>query len=255
MRRSSWCDGVAFNKSNPNEVHFGSVPNSPRMKVREPTEWQALGGSGRRHDVLMELQLNKVRFQHEVYPDNTIEAARQILLVSEIEIRDRLASSHINKFLYQYCSEAKPKQSHANMFAMKAVHIRPDPKLSAQECCLKLSLLSLRLNIDQDSLLFLIEFFNELGGGTKQITETSNTPNNPQSSPVSKQGTSTHHLPVMSVNDTAPNAPSPTNTLENDTIDPNLLILLEDELMIKECQTKTKATQDVQDDCQPIYFR
>ncbi|XP_031843330.1 autophagy-related 2 [Nomia melanderi] len=253
--RSSWCDGVAFNKSNPNEVHFGSVPNSPRKKVKEPTEWQALGGPGRRHDILMELQLNKVRFQHEVYPDNTIEAARQILLISEIEIRDRLGSSHINKFLYQYCSEAKPKQSHANMFAMKAVHVRPDPKLSAQECCLKLSLLPLRLNIDQDSLLFLIEFFNELGDGTKQTTENSNTPNNPQSSPVSKQGTPTHHLPVMSVNDTAPNAPSPTNSLENDTIDPNLLILLEDELMIKECKTKAKATQDVHDDCQPIYFR
>ncbi|XP_076234909.1 autophagy-related 2 [Calliopsis andreniformis] len=253
--RSPWCDGVSFNKTNPNEVHFGSVPNSPRGKSKETTEWQALGGPGRRHDVLMELQLNKVRFQHEVYPENTAEAARQILLVNEIEIRDRLASSHINKFLYQYSSEARPRQSHANMFAMKAVHVRPDPRLSAQECCLKLSLLPLRLNIDQDSLLFSIEFFNELGGGSKQTQENSNTPNNPQSSPVSKQGTPTHHPPVMSVNDSTPNAPTPTNTSQHEAIDPNLLILLEDELMIKESKTKTKTMHEVHEDCQPIYFR
>ncbi|XP_076284575.1 autophagy-related 2 isoform X1 [Lasioglossum baleicum] len=254
--RSPWCDSVTFNKSNPNEIHFGSVPNSPRGKVfKEVTEWQAMGGPGRQHDVLMELQLNKVRFQHEVYPDNTVEAARQILLINEIEIRDRLASSQINKFLYQYSSESKPKQSHANMFAMKVVHVRPDPRLCAQECCLKLSLLPLRLNIDQDSLLFLIEFFNELSSDSKQTTENSNTPNNPQSSPVSKQGTPTHYPPVMSVSDTTPNAPLSTNTSESDAINPNLLILLEDELMIKENKTKVKATQEVHEDCQPIYFR
>ncbi|CAG2055348.1 unnamed protein product [Timema podura] len=63
-------------------------------------------------------RLNKrdqVRFQHEVYPENTAEASRQVLLVNEVEVRDRLASSQINKFLYQYSSEARPKQSHANM--------------------------------------------------------------------------------------------------------------------------------------------
>ncbi|CAK9813594.1 Autophagy-related protein 2 homolog B [Anthophora quadrimaculata] len=253
--RSPWCDGVTFNKSNPNEVQFGNILNSPRGKCKETNDWQVMGGPGRRHDILMELQLNKVRFQHEVYPENTTEAARQILLVNEIEIRDRLASSQINKFLYQYISEARPRQSHANMFAMKVVHVRPDPRLSAQECCLKLSLLPVRLNIDQDSLLFLIDFFNELGSGSKQAQENSNAPNNPQSAPVSKQGTPTHHPPVMSVNDTTPNSPTPTNTTQNDSIDPNLLILLEDELMIKENKVKAKPTQEVPEDCQPIYFR
>lgn len=43
------------------------------------------------------------------------------------------------------------------------MHLRPDPKLSAQECCLKVSILPLRFNIDQDALLFLIGFFNQFG--------------------------------------------------------------------------------------------
>jgi len=47
-----------------------------------------------------------------------------------------------------------------------AVHIRPDPKLSDQECCLKVTLLPLRLNIDQDSLLFLFNFFTDISGMT-----------------------------------------------------------------------------------------
>lgn len=249
--------GVTFSKSSPNEVRFGHASHSPRGKVRESNlEWQYAGGPGRQHDVLMELQLNKVRFQHEVYPENTTEASRQILLVSEIEVRDRLASSHINKFLYQYSSEAKPKQSHANMFAMKAVHVRPDPKLSAQECCLKLSLLPLRLNIDQDSLLFLIDFFTELAGNPKQA-DVAGVPSNVQSLPNSKQGTPTHHPPVMSVNDnsTRPEFIEPVDeALPSDT-DQNLLLLLEDELTIKDSQTKNKTRDDPQDDTQPIYFR
>lgn len=61
-----------------------------------------------------------MKFRHEIYPDNAKEASRQILLVSEVEVRDRLASSQINKFLYQYSSESRPKQSHANMVRFKS---------------------------------------------------------------------------------------------------------------------------------------
>lgn len=223
-------------------------------------DWHTLGGPGRQQDVLMELQLNKVRFQHEAYPEFTTEASRQVLLISEIEIRDRLASSHINKFLYQYSSEARPRQTHANMFAMKALHIRPDPKLSAQECCLKLSVLPLRLNIDQDSLLFLIDFFTELAGNGKSNQDSTNAPgSNVQSSSSSKQGTPTHHPPVMSVNDPEEEFtnPSKTNTdrTDKDIVDRNLLILLEDELMIRENKTKVKTPNGQQDDSHPIYFR
>ncbi|XP_032665002.1 autophagy-related protein 2 homolog A isoform X2 [Odontomachus brunneus] len=259
-RSRSAIGGVSFSKSNSNEVHFGSVPNSPcAMRSRESLiDWQTLGGPGRRHDVLMELQLNKIRFQHEVYPENTAEASRQVLLVNEIEVRDRLASSRINKFLYQYSSEARPRQSHANMFTMKAVHVRPDPRLNAQECCLKLGLLPLRLNIDQDSLLFLIQFFNELGGGgSKQSQENASTVSNnsSQSTSVSKQGTPTHHPPVMSVNDDASMNDAIMDMSQNDIIDQNLLIMLEDELTIKENKTKAKTVYEVHDDSQPIYFR
>ncbi|KAI8514937.1 Autophagy protein [Branchiostoma belcheri] len=128
--------------------------------------WQARGGPGRDTDVHVELQMNKVRLQHEVFPEDTEQASRQVLIITELEIRDRLASSQINKFLYQYTSEARPKQAHANMVMIKALHIRPDPQLKAQECCLRVSLLPLRLNIDQDAINFLRDFFSELAEET-----------------------------------------------------------------------------------------
>lgn len=40
---------------------------------------------------------------------------RQVILIQDLEIRDKLASSNINKFLYLYSSEAMPKQHDANM--------------------------------------------------------------------------------------------------------------------------------------------
>ena len=77
--------------------------------------WQARGGAGRDINTLIEIQLSKVRLQHDVYPENTSQASRQVLLVNDVEIRDRLASSKINKFLYRYSSEMMPRQSTANM--------------------------------------------------------------------------------------------------------------------------------------------
>lgn len=57
----------------------------------------------------------QVRFQYEEYPEDTKQAWRQVFLVQDVEIRDRLSSSQINKLLYQYSTEARPRQTHANM--------------------------------------------------------------------------------------------------------------------------------------------
>lgn len=41
--------------------------------------------------------------------------SRQVFIVQELEIRDRLASSRINKFLYLHTSERMPRRAHSNM--------------------------------------------------------------------------------------------------------------------------------------------
>lgn len=57
--------------------------------------------------------------QHETYPSHTTQASRQILVISEVEVRDRLTVSNINKLLYQFSSETLPKQTNANMVSLK----------------------------------------------------------------------------------------------------------------------------------------
>ncbi|XP_062325883.1 autophagy-related protein 2 homolog B-like isoform X2 [Osmerus eperlanus] len=129
------------------------------------------GGRGRNPDVLMEIQLSKVRFQHEVYPQVTQVAcgsamdqpvSRQVFIVQDLEIRDRLASSQMNKFLYLYTSKEMPRKAHSNMLTVRALHICPEMGPAPQECCLRISLMPLRLNIDQDALFFLKDFFSSL---------------------------------------------------------------------------------------------
>ncbi|XP_030187884.1 autophagy-related protein 2 homolog A isoform X1 [Lynx canadensis] len=149
-----------------------SGPNRPQ------NSWRTQGGSGRQHHVLMEIQLSKVSFQHEVYPAEPAPGpaapgqeleerplSRQVFIVQELEVRDRLASSQINKFLYLHTSERMPRRAHSNMLTIKALHVAPTTNLGGPECCLRVSLMPLRLNVDQDALLFLKDFFTSLAAG------------------------------------------------------------------------------------------
>lgn len=150
---------------------------TPQLPTTPTRHAEKEGGPGRRTDMLMELQMNKIRFQHETYPENTVHASRQVLLIHDVEIRDRLASSEINKFLYQYASESVPRQAHANMVVLKMVHVRPDPDSPAQECSIRVSLKPLRFNIDQDALLFLYTFFLDMASAeTSQGPERADVP-------------------------------------------------------------------------------
>lgn len=75
--------------------------------------------------------MTQVSFQHESYqaavagpggevlvavgPDGEQPLSRQVFIVQELEVRDRLASSQLNKFLYLYTSESMPRRAHSNM--------------------------------------------------------------------------------------------------------------------------------------------
>lgn len=148
-----------------------SPHSSPSQTPTRHGRHTVCGGKGRNHDFLMEIQLSKVKFQHEVYPpckpecESTLlehPVSRQAFIVQDLEIRDRLATSQMNKFLYLYCSKDMPRKAHSNMLTIKALHVRPESGRSPQECCLRVSLMPLRLNIDQDALFFLKDFFTSL---------------------------------------------------------------------------------------------
>ncbi|CAG9863843.1 unnamed protein product [Phyllotreta striolata] len=233
---------VTFSKGNNNRNEVNITTNLDKKKAN--MNWILKGGVNRDHDVHMELHLNKVRFQHEVYPETTKQASRQVLIISDVEIVDRLESSQFNKFLYQYTSQTRPKQSHAHMIVIKALHIRPDIKLPTQECCLKISLLPLRLNIDQDSLLFLISFFTEIGGD--------NTAKNDDKGNVSKHNTPTHQPPVMTVNEENEQV---TKKQALKVVDENLIMLMEESKCQFESDNSSSNPTSTTHDESPVFFK
>ncbi|XP_077766625.1 autophagy-related protein 2 homolog B isoform X3 [Canis aureus] len=164
--------GKDFGTAPPTSPAKSYIPHSsPSHTPTRHGRNMVCGGKGRNHDFLMEIQLSKVKFQHEVYPPCKPECdsgliehpvSRQVFIVQDLEIRDRLATSQMNKFLYLYCSKEMPRKAHSNMLTVKALHVRPESGRSPQECCLRVSLMPLRLNIDQDALFFLKDFFTSL---------------------------------------------------------------------------------------------
>lgn len=165
--------GLAGPRGSPSRCASGNRPQN---------SWRTQGGSGRQHHVLMEIQLSKVSFQHEVYPVHPQPAtpptppsleerplSRQVFIVQELEVRDRLASSQINKFLYLHTSERMPRRAHSNMLTIKALHVAPASHPGGPECYLRVSLMPLRLNVDQDALLFLRDFFSSLAAGIHPV--------------------------------------------------------------------------------------
>ncbi|XP_058467736.1 autophagy-related protein 2 homolog A [Malaya genurostris] len=230
--------GVSYSKGSPS-VSFGPT-------LSQKLTWKSRGGPERRHDVMMEVQVNKVKFSHEVYPTNTEQASRQVLLITELEIWDRLAVSDIKKFLYQYSvGGQRTSKGNNHMMVIKSLHIRPNPTLPAQECCLRISVQPIRLNIDQDSLLFMVNFFNQLGGGG-DLNEYAGQYH--QTTGRANQTTTSHQQPVMMVE-----LPDAAQELQaRKMVSENLMLLIDEDEKNKEQQD---TNSEVGDDTPPIYFR
>ncbi|XP_049531977.1 autophagy-related protein 2 homolog B [Anopheles darlingi] len=244
--------GVSYSKGSPS-VSFVSPASAALAKLT----WKTRGGQQRSHDVTMEIHISKVQFSHESYPNSTKEASRQVLLINELEIVDGLAVSNIKKFLYHPRPSSRPSSklgaSNHHMVVIKALHVRPNPALPAQECCLRVSVLPIRLNIDQDSLLFLINYFNQLGGGgdLNDAASMQQAASGASRGGNSQAVTPAHQPPIMTVE----SLPEAVQELQaKKMVSENLMLLIEEEEKHKEVQDGS-AFGDETNDTAPIYFR
>lgn len=146
--------------------------------------WLDRGGKKRNLDVCMEITLHKVKTKIDLYADlNQLEDSnngnnsedqspylyRVALAIGDIEIQDKLASSAFNMFLFRYESEQCPKHTNSNMIFLKFLCSKSMDAQRLLECDIKVSIQPLRFNIDQDSLIFLVDFFTKLG--SKDLNE------------------------------------------------------------------------------------
>ncbi|CAG4954291.1 unnamed protein product [Parnassius apollo] len=209
-------------------------------------ELRTRGGVHRDHHTCVKLRLAKVKFQHEVYPSGGTQASRQTLAITKIEVLDRLVCSDINKLLSQYKLKDEPERKNAYMLVVKAVHLRPDPALSAQECCLKVSLLPLRFNLDQDTLAFLVGFFSKLGSDECGEDETKSASGLSTDSSGSRQTTPTHRPPVMSIaSHLRDPPPTPTSLGDADSLSLNETVIRDDEPLMETYEAERLVSENL----------
>ncbi|CAH2045147.1 unnamed protein product, partial [Iphiclides podalirius] len=209
-------------------------------------ELRSRGGPRRDHHTCVKLRLAKVKFLHEVYPAGGTQASRQTLAIAKIEVLDRLVCSDINKLLSQYKLKDEPERKNAHMLVVKAVHLRPDPSLSAQECCLKVSLLPLRFNLDQDTLAFLVGFFSKLGSDESADDDVKSVSGLSTDSSGSRQTTPTHRPPVMSIaSHLRDPPPTPTSIGDADSLSLNEAVIRDDEPLMETYEAERLVSENL----------
>ncbi|KAJ1562348.1 autophagy- protein 2 [Cladochytrium tenue] len=112
----------------------------------------------------VEARLLKLSADYTQYADDAPRVSRLALRLRDAEVIDNLHSSSWRKFLaaLRPGADQPPRETEADLATAEVVMVRPNPAMPAQEeARLKVQVLPLRLHIDQDALMFLIEFFSQ----------------------------------------------------------------------------------------------
>ncbi|CAG5127060.1 unnamed protein product [Candidula unifasciata] len=171
--------------------------------------WRRKGGDCRDHDVKLELDLNKIRFRYDVYTATAKQSSRFKLLVNNIELRDKVKASDINKFLVRLVDKENPEQTSAYMLMFSGVFIRPEHLPFREDCEVKAFCLPIQLNVDQNTLNFLRKFVTQVTEPDRDLTSGSgsaggrSSPQGGRASPLGGRGSPRHSLsntePIMRI--------------------------------------------------------
>lgn len=225
--------GVSYSKESSRVTFVKSNSKTPRSK----RSWKERGGVNRNFDICVEVHSSKGKFSHETYPSNAKEASRQVLVLSEFEVWDRLSCSAYNKMFYTGSSERSKKSDQATMY-VKCIFIRPEPTLRRQEANLYISFMpKVNINIDQDAMIFLTEFFAHLNGSENETAR-----------PARAPATPTHQPPVMIVD-----MPEAQEYHARKMVNKNLMLLIDEEG--EKEKTTPEANIENETDNSPMYFR
>lgn len=128
------------------------------------------------HKISFELQGLSADFI--AFPPNSGEVQSSVdVRVHKLEIFDHIPTSTWKKFA-TYLHEAGEREVDTSMVHVEMLNVRPVPELAASEIVMKLTVLPLRLHVDQDALDFMARFFE-----FKDEAASSTTPPSTPSSP------------------------------------------------------------------------
>lgn len=107
----------------------------------------------------MAFELEGVSADIVAFPPNSGEVESSIdIRIRKLEIFDHIPTSTWKKFA-TYMRDAGEREVDTNMVHIEMLNVKPIAELAASEIVLKLTVLPLRLHVDQDALDFLSRFF------------------------------------------------------------------------------------------------
>lgn len=125
----------------------GPVPSQKRLKLNR----------SKHHKMAFELEGVSVDFV--AFPPGSGEVESSVdIRVKKLEVFDHVPTSTWKKFA-TYMQDAGEREVGTNMVHIELLVVKPVAELSASELVLKVTVLPLRLHVDQDALDFLSRFF------------------------------------------------------------------------------------------------
>lgn len=124
-----------------------NVPRPKKLKLNR----------SRQHKMTFELEGVSADFL--AFPPGSSEVQSSIdIRVKKLEVFDHIPTSTWKKFV-TYMQDAGEREHGASMIHIELLNVKPVADLSASEMVLKVTVLPLRLHVDQDALDFLTRFF------------------------------------------------------------------------------------------------
>ncbi|ESO00348.1 hypothetical protein HELRODRAFT_101116 [Helobdella robusta] len=154
----------------------------------------------------------------------------------------------MNKFLHWYSSDKLPKKTFGRMLTVVCVGEKHEVDDVESEYSLKISLQPLKLNIDQDSLMFLYTFFNEIS-----TTASRNPP------PTFSAAPSQHATPTRTVRIATPSLQRQQSAdllkFDDDNDDEKLVSNMADLLQQQHVDDSEELLADSKQTSRPIFFK
>lgn len=115
---------------------------------------------GRKTEEMLELTVTRVQLRLDMFNEDECQAlaSNTVLALGDVEILDYISTSQIRKIICYWKSDVThPRESGSSLVHVHLMTVRPGPNL-CEEHRLKVRILPLRVNLDQEVVTFLRQF-------------------------------------------------------------------------------------------------
>ncbi|CCI41023.1 unnamed protein product [Albugo candida] len=116
--------------------------------------------TGRKTEEMLELSVHRIQMRLDVFNDSDSQplASNTVAAIEDLEILDYISTSQIRKMVCYWKSDTiHPRETGSSIMKLSLMTIRPGPNLCVEHR-LKMRFLPLRINLDQEVVLFLKQF-------------------------------------------------------------------------------------------------